>query len=391
MRANLFSLRLRHFLRLRIRLPLLLLILFAGWRGMTLAGGLVEPGDESMTISSIVGAGQQGYGGDGGPAIEAKLNQPFDLVYDRAGNLYVSDTFNHCIRRIDGQSGFISTFAGTGRAGYAGDGGPATQALLNEPYGLAVADDGTLYIADRINRVVRKVEGRSGVMSTVAGNGENITSGDGGPASKAGLVEPNGLALDRAGKRLYIADVAAHRVRVVDLNTGVISTFAGDGLGRHAGDGGPALKASIFGARAVKVAPDGAVLILERQGNSLRRVDPATSVVTTIAGTGKKGFSGDGGPAVQATFNGPKELAVSPTGDIVIVDTENHAIRLIDAKTGSIRTVAGDGKVGGTGDGGPATSARLDRPHGVAFTPDSGAVVIGDTNNHRVRKARLTR
>ena len=161
--------------------------------------------------------------------------------------------------------------------------------------------------------------------------------------------------------------------------TGTIATFAGTGQGKHAGDGGPATAASIAGARAVEVAPDGTVLILERQGNTLRAVDPTTGTITTRAGTGAKGYSGDGGPATAATFNGPKELAVDAAGNVFIVDTENHAIRRIDAQTGTISTVAGSGRRGGQGDGGPATSAELDRPHGVAVAPD-GALYIGDTD-----------
>ena len=173
----------------------------------------------------------------------------------------------------------------------------------------------------------------------------------------AGLVEPNGVALSRDGRTLFIADVAGHRIRSVDLPTGRIATFAGTGKPRHEGDGGPASKAAIAGARAVDVGPDGSVYILEREGNSLRVVRPDTGTITTIAGTGARGYSGDGGPATSATFNGPKELAVDAAGNVWIVDTENHAIRVIDAATHRIRTAAGNGRRGGDGDGGPPTSA----------------------------------
>jgi DNA-binding beta-propeller fold protein YncE len=337
------------------------------------------------TINTAVGTGRAGDSGDGGPAARAELNQPFDLVFDASGNLYLADTGNHRIRRVDVRSGTITTVAGSGTKGFAGDGGKATEASLDEPYGLAIDEQGNLYFADRLNRRVRRVDSRSGLITTVAGNGSKTFSGDGGPAQEAGLVEPNGVALSRAGRTLYIADVADHRVRGVDLTSGTITTFAGNGQGKHAGDGGPATGASIAGARAVEVAPDGAVLILERQGNTLRAVDPRTGIIQTRGGTGAKGYSGDGGPAAAATFNGPKELAVDRAGTVFIVDTENHAIRRIDAQTSTISTVAGSGRRGPSGDGGPAASAELDRPHGVAIAPD-GSVFIGDTNNHRVRR-----
>jgi sugar lactone lactonase YvrE len=337
------------------------------------------------TITTAVGTGRPGDSGDGGPAARAELNQPFDLVFDAAGNLYLADTGNHRIRRVDARSGTITTVAGSGAKGFSGDGGKATEARLDEPYGLALDDQGNIYFADRLNARVRRVDGRSGVITTVAGNGSKTYSGDGGSAPQAGLVEPNGVALDRTGRTLYIADVANHRVRAVDLASGTIATFAGTGQGRHAGDGGPATAASIAGARAVDVAPDGTVLILERQGNTLRAVDLRTGTITTRAGTGAKGNSGDGGPATAATFNGPKELAVDTAGNVFIVDTENHAVRRIDAQTGTVSTVAGSGRRGPGGDGGPATSAELDRPHGVAVAAD-GALSIGDTNNHRVRR-----
>jgi DNA-binding beta-propeller fold protein YncE len=336
------------------------------------------------TITTAVGTGEKGFAGDGGPATEARLNGPFDVVFDRAGNLYLSDTFNHRIRRVDATTGIITTIAGTGEAGFGGDGGPAVAAALNEPYGVVVDRAGNVYTADRLNRRVRRIDAASGIITTLAGTGEPPWSGDGGPAALAGLAEPNGLAFDPDETRLYIADVADHRVRVVDLASGVIDTFAGIGMAEHGGDGAPARDARIFGARAVKVAPDGTVYILERQGSSLRAVDPATGIIDTIAGTTGRGYSGDGGPAVAAVFDAPKEMALDRDGNLLIVDTENHAIRLIDRASGIVTTVAG-GRGGGQGDGGPAKEAGLDRPHGAVVGPD-GAIYIGDTNNHRIRK-----
>jgi len=335
-------------------------------------------------ITTAVGTGEKGFAGDGGPAQAALLNGPFDVAFDSAGNLFFSDTFNHRIRRVDARTGTITTIAGNGEAGYAGDGGPAVQASLNEPYGIAIDRAGNIFVADRLNRRVRRIDAANGTITTLAGTGEPAYSGDGGPAARAGLAEPNGLALDADERHLYIADVADHRVRSVDLSSGAIATFAGTGAPEHGGDDGPVAEARIFGARAVKLGPDGTIYILERQGSSLRAVDAATGIITTIAGTTGRGYSGDGGPALAAVFDAPKEMAIDPDGNILIVDTENHAIRLIGRSTGMVTTIAG-GRKGGGGDGGPATAAGLDRPHGAVVGP-AGAIYIGDTNNHRIRK-----
>ena len=199
------------------------------------------------------------------------------------------------------------------------------------------------------------------------------------------MVEPNGLALDPAQSRLYIADVADHRVRVVDLASEIIWTFAGTGEAEHSGDGDPATAAGVHGARAVKVAADGTVYILERQGSTLRAVESHTGIITTVAGTGDRAYGGDDGPALAATFNAPKELAIDREGNLLIVDTENHLIRRIDIHTRTVTAIAGNGRQGGGGDGGPALAASLDRPHGAAVASD-GSIYIGDTNNHRIRK-----
>ena len=335
-------------------------------------------------ITTAVGTGKKGFAGDGGPAAAALLNGPFDMCFDAAGNLYFSDTFNNRIRRVDGSRGIITTIAGNGEEGFSGDGGPATQAALNQPYGIVLDHAGNLYIADRLNRRVRRVDAASGIITTLAGTGEAAYGGDGGPAAQGGLAEPNGLAFGPGEGVLYITDVADNRVRAVDLAAGTIATFAGTGAAEHSGDGGKARDAGTFGARAVKVAADGTVYILERQGSSLRAVNPTTGIITTIAGTTARGYSGDGGPALAAVFDAPKEMAIDRDGSLLIVDTENHAIRRIARNSGIVSNIAG-GRQGSGGDGGPATAAGLDRPHGAVVGPD-GAIYIGDTNNHRVRK-----
>jgi DNA-binding beta-propeller fold protein YncE len=341
--------------------------------------------DESWNITTAVGTGEKGYGGDGGPASRALLNGPFDVGFDPDGNLFFSDTFNHCIRRIDARTDVITTVAGCAEPGYSGDGQPATRARFNEPYGIAVDKSGNVYVADRHNHCVRRIDAASGIVTTFAGDGSPGFGGDDGPAARARMVEPNGLAFNPAQNRLFIADVADHRVRVVDLASGIIWTFAGTGEAEHSGDGGPATAAGVHGARAVKVATDGTVYILERQGSTLRAVDPHPGIITTIAGTGEKTYTGDGGPALSASFNAPKELAIDREGNLLIVDTENHVIRQIDIRTLTVVTLAGNGRQGGGGDGGLARAASLDRPHGAAVAAD-GSIYLGDTNNHRIRK-----
>ena len=321
------------------------------------------------TVSVVAGTGEQGYSGDGSVATDAQLNNPFDLAFSPDGSLVFSDTFNHCIRRIDATNGIISTIGGTGAKGFSGDGGPATGAQLNEPYGVVIDRSGRVFFADRLNRRVRVID-TNGVISTLAGDGSGAFSGDGGPAEAAGLVEPNGLALDPDQARLFIADVAGHRVRVVDLDRRTIDTFAGTGDARHDGDGGPAAKAGVFGARAVAFTPDGSLYVMERQGSCIRRI--RDGMIDTVAGTGARGYRGDGGDARLAVFDAPKEMAVDREGNIYVVDTESHAIRRIDARTWIVTTIA----------------SGLARPHGALVAPD-GSVLVGDSEHHQVQ--RLTR
>jgi streptogramin lyase len=334
------------------------------------------------TIRAAVGTGAQGYSGDGGPAAAATLNQPFHCSMDRQGNLYVADTFNHCIRKVDARTGVITTVAGNGQKGYSGDGGPATRATLNEPYGVLPDREGNLFIVDRLNCAIRRVDAKTGVISTYAGNGQKGYGGDGGPAHQAQMKEPNALDIDPKGD-LYVADVTDNRIRKIDAKTGVITTVSGTGRREFTGDGGPAARAGIQGARGVAFARDGTMYICEREGNRIRRVDPKTGIIATIAGTGQKGYTGDGGPAIQATFNGPKWIHVGPDGHLYVVDTENQCVRRIDRRTGVITTVAG-GRAGPEGDGGPATAAGMGRPHGC-WVDGNGNLYTADTNNHRVR------
>jgi hypothetical protein len=302
---------------------------------MLLVGGMTpvtgaDTGDPPAPImATLAGTGKAGFTGDGGPANKATLNQPFHCEVDGKGTLYIAEAFNHCIRKVDLKTGTISTVAGSGKKGYSGDGTVATKATMNEPYAVVADGEDNLYIVDRLNVVIRKVDGKTGLMSTIAGTGKKGYSGDGGPATEATLREPNDCCLDGKGG-LLIADVGDWRIRRVDLKTGMISTFAGTGKPApkgpyQRGDGGPATKGVVVGARAVCVDGQGNTYICEREGNSIRKVD-AKGIITTVAGTGTSGSGGDGGPALKAQFKGPKGIRCDKHGNVYIVDTENHSM-----------------------------------------------------------------
>lgn len=352
---------------------------------------------DAPTMTTLAGTGQRGHTGDGGLASKATLSEPFHCEVDHKGNLYIAEATNHCIRKVNLKTGAISTVAGTGKKGYTGDGGKATEATFNEPYAVVVDKDDNLYIVDRLNAVVRKVDGKTGIVTTVAGNGKKDYAGDGGLGTKASLREPNDCILDGKGG-LLIADVADWRIRRLDLATGIISTFAGTGRAKIAtktkidrakcGDGGPADKAIVVGARAVCVDGLGNTYICEREGSAVRKVD-AKGVITTLAGTGEWAYKGDNGPAKDAIFAGPKGIRCDAAGHIYVVDCENHCVRKIDIKTGLVATVAG-GQKGTGGDNGPATKAGMDRPHGCIVDRDN-VLYIADSNNHRVRAVQLAK
>ena len=336
---------------------------------------------ETDIITTTVGVGEKGYRGDGGPAAAAHLSEPFMCAFDSTGNLYIAEATNHCVRRVDVDSGVITTVAGTGEQGYSGDGGPATGATFNQPYSLQVDSNGDVYVVDRLNFVIRKVDAATGIITTVAGTGEAGYGGDGGPGTMAQFREPNDCFLDGSGG-LLIADIQDQRIRRLDLASGIITTFAGNGEKERSGDGLPATEASILGARAVCMDSAGNTYIAEREGNGIRMVD-TQGIMHTLAGTGEFGYDGDGSPALQATWGAPKAIRCDHEGNLLVVDTENHAIRRIDAATGLVTTIAG-GRRGGEGDGGSATLAGLDRPHGLDLDA-KGNLFIADSNNHRVR------
>ena len=344
--------------------------------------------DATGTITTIAGTGELGFRGDGGPAVEAELYNPRGVAVDGAGNLYIADTGNHRIRKVD-SSGVITTIAGARYyhapfGGFRGDGGPAVEAELYNPLGVAVDGAGNLYIADTGNHRIRKVDA-TGTITTIAGTGERDFGGDGGPAVRAALYFPSGVAVDGAGN-LYIADTYNHRIRKVDA-TGTITTIAGTGERDFSGDEGPAVEAELYDPYGVAVDSAGNLYIADTGNHRIRKVD-ATGTITTIAGTGERGFSGDGGPATAAQLAPPLGVAVDSAGNLYIADTSNLRIRKVDA-TGTITTIAGTGERDFSGDEGPATTARLTFPRGVAVD-GAGGLYIADTYNHRIRKVDAT-
>lgn len=335
-------------------------------------------------VVTVAGTGKDEFSGDGGPAINAGCGQPFGLELGPDGALYYCEFSNHVIRRLDLKTKTLTTVAGTGRkAGYAGDSGPATKALMNQPHELRFDADGNYYISDMLGQAVRRVDWKTGVITSVAGTGKPGFSGDGGPATAALFDLPISVVLDRTNG-LLICDIKNHRVRRVDLATGIVSTFAGTGEKKATPHGAPLAGTPLNGPRTLAVEADGNVIIVLREGNAVYRADLKTKTLHHVAGTGKSGFGGDGGDARLAQLNGPKGATVDHDGNILLCDTENHAIRIIRRATGVIETLVGDGRAGDGPDGDPK-KCRLNRPHGVFVDPD-GNVYIGDSNNNKVRK-----
>jgi hypothetical protein len=337
-----------------------------------------------LKIETMAGTGQAGDNGREGAATEINIDQPFGLEFGPDGGLYICEVGQHRVRRLDLASSRLTTVAGSGRKGYAGDGGPAIEAELNEPYEVRFDSQGNFFFVEMRNCVVRRVDKQSGLIATVAGNGQSGFAGDGGPAIQAQLRDPHSIAFDQLD-RLYIADIGNHRIRRVDLKSGRIETIAGTGEKRLPRNGSQAAGEPILGPRALFTFGNDLWIAL-REGNSIWRLRLDDGTLHHEAGTGHRGDSGDGGPALQATFDGPKGIAVAANGDVVIADTENQAIRVIKRNSNRIETVAGGGpdRRGYGGDDGPAIKAMLDRPHGVCVGRD-GSIYIGDTNNHRVR------
>jgi uncharacterized protein (TIGR03437 family) len=355
----------------------------AGIAALAVCGGRVLCGAQNAagTINTFAGKGGLGFSGDGGPATSAQLSSPNGLAVDKAGNLFIVDAGNHRIRKVD-TSGIISTVAGNGGTGFSGDGGPATSATFswgfNGHLGIAVDGSGNLYIPDLSNQRVRKVDS-NGIITTVAGNGVRTNSGDGGPATSAGLVDPIAVAVDGSGN-LYIAEFAGNRVRKVNTS-GIITTAAGGGPLGSNGDGGPATSAVLNAPFALALDGAGNLYIGDTTARLVRKVN-ASGIITTVAGNGSTTDSGDGGPATKAGF-ALTGLAADGAGDVFISESSNR-IREVNG-SGTINTYAGTGMGGYSGDGGSATGADLSEPGDV--TVDAGGnLYIADMLNSRVRK-----
>ena len=325
-------------------------------------------------ITTIAGNGFAGFAGDNGPATSAQLYSPHSVVVDASGNIYIADTFNNRIREVS--AGVITTFAGTGAAGFGGDNAVATSAQLNLPCGVALDSSGNLYIADYYNNRVREVSG--GLITTVAGKGTAGFSGDSGLATKAQLNNPTVVALDPSGN-LFIGDYGNNRIR--EVSGGTIFTAAGNGTAGFSGDNGNAAISQMHLPYSVAVDSNGDVFIADYQNNRVRKV--SSGIVTTMAGTGVAGYSGDNGPATSAQLNHPSAVMLDSSGNLYIADSGNSRIRKITA--GTITTVTGNGTAGYGGDNGSALTAEINQPTGLALD-SSGNLYIADTLNNRVRK-----
>lgn len=349
------------------------------WMGVGLVFGVNL---NAATVVNVAGTGEQGYSGDGGKAENAKINGPFGVVRGPDGALYICDTFNHRIRRV--AEGKITTVAGNGQKGFSGDGGPANKARLNEPYEVRFDEEGHMFFVEMKNHLIRRVDAKTGHISTVAGTGQGGFSGDGGPAIKARMKSPHSIQFGPEG-RLYICDIGNHRIRRVDMNMGIITTFAGTGERKLTPDGAKIAGTPLNGPRAIDFEGHQMWLAL-REGNAVYRLDLKEGTLHHEAGTGKKGFTGNDGPAKQATLSGPKGIAVGPQGNIFLADTESHTVRMINRKKGTLELIAGDGKRGDGPEGNPL-KCRMDRLHGI-FVDKDGTIFVGDTLTHRIRAIR---
>jgi streptogramin lyase len=336
-------------------------------------------------VVTVAGTGVKAYEPDNHVATKTPIGEPYGIAKGPDGCLYICEIANHVVRKLDESTGKLTLVAGNGTKGYSGDGRPATEAQLNEPYEVRFDKAGNVYFVEMQNNVVRKVDARTGVISTVAGTGKQGFSGDGGLATKATFNRPHSITLDNDG-HLYICDIGNHRIRVVDLESGIVSTFAGTGERKPTPDGAAIAGTPLNGPRALDFDGKHSLYLALREGNAVYRIDLQSKTLHHLAGTGQKGFTGNGGPAKLATLSGPKGIALAPNGDVYLADTESHTVRVIRAASGILDVVVGDGQRGDGTDGDPL-KCRTARLHGV-FVDKAGTVYIGDSENYRVRALR---
>jgi sugar lactone lactonase YvrE len=319
-----------------------------------------------LTFNStvIVGTGTAGFS-------DTQVSNPYGMAMGPDGGLYFCDLDNQRIRRLDLKTKQMTTIAGNGKKGYTGDGGPATEASLNMPHELRFDTKGDIFVAERDNHVIRKVDMKTGLISTVVGTGMAGFSGDLGPGTKAQLNQPHSIYFDRDGT-LLICDIGNNRIRRWNPKDGMIETYAGTGAITATPDDSPVRDTPLRAPRTLAMAPNGDLYIALREGNAIYKVDVRTQTLQHIAGTGEQGYAGDGGPALRAKLSGPKGLAYSPESNtLYLADTESHTIRMIDLKTKIISTVLGNGSKG-----------ELSRPHGVLLA--NGVLYVADSENHRI-------
>lgn len=356
--------------------------LFAPFLAFALLAPMLSAAD--WRIETYAGTGVAGFSGDGGPATKAELNAPFGVVRGPDGAIWFCEYTGMRIRRI-AKDGTISTIAGNGTKGYSGDGGPALAASFNQPHEIRFDSAGNLYVADMVNHAIRRIDAKTQIITTVAGTGKRGYSGDGGPANQAMLNSPHSIQFGPDGS-LYICDISNNVVRRVDLKTGLIHAFAGTGKPGLTPDGSPIAGTPLRAPRSIDFDRAGNLWLATREGNQVFRFDLKAGIIHHIAGTGEPGFTGDGGPAKLAKLSGPKGIALDPEGNAWLVDTESHTVRVVNAKTGIIHLAVGTGEKGNDDEHDPLRCA-LNRPHGIHIDPD-GTVFIGDSEAHRVRVLR---
>ncbi len=368
------------------------LSLVFGTMAWTSAIGAAEKTDGKTgksVISTVAGNGTAEFKGDGGSALAASLSNPRGVAVDVAGNIYVSDSTNNRVRKVDAASGTITTVAGNGTRDYSGDGGPAAKASLAFPMGLATDREGNLFIADARNHRIRRVDAKTGIITTVAGQGIRGLGGDNGPALAALLSYPTSVAVDEEGN-LYIADSENGGIRRVDKKSGFISSMVGEGTpgAKTDSSGTPTIRGLFVAPVGLTYDGKGSLYVADSFLNRIKKVEVATRKVTIVAGKGVNQFCGDGGPAKEACLNQPAGVALDAAGNVYIADAGNDRVRKVDVKTGIVTTIAGTGQRGFSGDNGPATKANLAFPTGVAVDPN-GHVIIVEPNNNRARRVEV--